>query len=102
MRFWLVGKKCDDLLKKNTNLRERRWTNGEKEEIFTVPMEKNIIFGKKGGGAIISYLGTPAGCEAIKVFTKHLKVRPYQTQILRVSNKLLWLIVGILSPSIRT
>ena len=47
---------------------------GKRGNFHCTNEKKNIIFGKKGGGATISYLGIPAGCEAIKVFTKQLKV----------------------------
>ena len=57
-----MGKKYDNLLRKNADLREKRWKNGEKEDIFTV---KNIIFGKRGGGKNIIILANIHPCRHI-------------------------------------
>ena len=49
------GKKYDNLLRKNANIRGKRWKKEGKEEIFTVLWGKKIIL-EKGGGAIISII----------------------------------------------
>ena len=51
-----MGKKYDDLLRKNVNIRGKRCKKGGNEEIFTVLQGKNIILGKRGGGKNIIYL----------------------------------------------
>ena len=48
MRYLLVEEKNDDLFRKNANLREKRWKNGKKEEIFTEPSGKNIFEKREG------------------------------------------------------
>ena len=58
---WL-GKKYDDLLRKNVNIRGKRWENRKKGKIFTVLGGKSIIFGK-GGGKNINYLDNIHPCE---------------------------------------
>ena len=55
MTGWL-GKKYDDLLRKNTNIRGKRWKKGEIEEIFTVLGGRNMILEKGGRGAKISII----------------------------------------------
>ena len=42
-----MGKKYYDLLRKNRNIRSKRWKNGGKEEIFTVLKGKKYDFGKR-------------------------------------------------------
>ena len=44
----LLGKKYDDFLRKNTNIRGKRCKNGGNEEIFCT-LGNNMIF-EKGGG----------------------------------------------------
>ena len=56
MKIWLAGEKIDDLLRKNVNIRGKRWKNRENGKIFTVLREK-ISFLKKKGGGEISYIG---------------------------------------------
>ena len=51
-----MGKKYEDLLRKNENIRGKRWKKGEKEEIFTVLWGKTYHFGKGRGGKNINYL----------------------------------------------
>ena len=51
---WLGGK-YDDILRKSANIRGKRW--GKKEEIFTVPRGRNIIYGKGGQGQKYDILG---------------------------------------------
>ena len=46
---WL-GKIYDDFLRKNANIRGKRWKNGRKGEIFTVLGRKNVNFEKRGWG----------------------------------------------------
>ena len=45
--FGWLGKKYDDLLRKNANLREKRWKNG-KFSLYQV--EKYNFWKKRGGG----------------------------------------------------
>ena len=60
------GQKYDDLLRKSTYIRGKRWKNwGKKEEIFTVLQGKNVIYANRGrpGRGNISYflqIFTPA------------------------------------------
>ena len=47
-KIWVIGwlgKKYDDLLRKNANIRGKRWKNGKKWKIFT---GKKYHFGKRG------------------------------------------------------
>ena len=40
LKIWVIGwlgKKYDDMVLKNANLREKSWENWDKEEIFIVP-----------------------------------------------------------------
>ena len=46
------GKKYDNLLRKNMNVRGKRWKKGVKSEFFNVLGRKNIILEKGGGGKI--------------------------------------------------
>ena len=54
-----LGKKYDDLLRENAQIRGKRWKNGGKEEIFTVLREKRSFWKSWGGGGgkNINYLG---------------------------------------------
>ena len=49
-------KKCDDILRKNANIRGKRWKSGEEGENFYVLGEK-YHFGKKGRGQKYHILG---------------------------------------------
>ena len=44
-----MGENYDKILRKNANIRGKRWKKGVKEEIFTVFVEKNITLEKEGG-----------------------------------------------------
>ena len=51
-KIWSIGclgKKYDDLLRKNVNISGKRWKNRGKEKIFTVPEEEHINL-ERGGG----------------------------------------------------
>ena len=50
MGYWLVGKKHDDLLRKNAIIGGKRWKNREKEEIFNVIWGKMSILEEWGRG----------------------------------------------------
>ena len=47
MKYWFMGEKYEDLLRKNENLRGKRWKKGGKGEIFTILGEKISIW-KRG------------------------------------------------------
>ena len=57
MKYWLAGEKYDDLLRKNANVRGKRWKNRGKGEIFTVLGGKIYFLKKRGGGQKYPILG---------------------------------------------
>ena len=57
MSYLWLGKKYNDLLRKNANIRGKRSKSGCKEDILTVLGEKISFMKKWGGGAKKSYFG---------------------------------------------
>ena len=61
MCYGWLGKKYEDLSRKNANIKGKRWKKGGK---FSLYLWKKISFWKKGGGAkILSYLDIIHPCK---------------------------------------
>ena len=62
MKYWLAEEKYDDLLRKKAIIGRKKWKNGGKGEIFSVPGGKNIILVNGGGGKNILFRGNIHPC----------------------------------------
>ena len=56
MSYCLVGEKYDDLLRKNANIRGKRWKKKGKRGNFHCTWGKKYHYGKRGEGKNINYL----------------------------------------------
>ena len=72
-RIGCMGKKYDDLLRKNANIGGKRWKTGKKGKSSLYVGEKNIIFDKRGGGKNIFFWANIHPC-MLQVGLKHFDI----------------------------